>query len=302
MKNIVYAGGAFRPAEEAVVNVLDHGLLYGDGVFEGIRAYEGRVFMLERHVNRLFDSAKAIRLEIPLSRDEVAELVLESCRQNDIVNGYIRLLITRGRGDLGIDPRSCERPEVIVITRGATTLYPGRKPWTGVSVVTSTFRRNTPDTVSPAIKTLNYMNNILARLEASDRGADEALLLDREGYVAEATADNVFIATDQALVTPPTATNLRGITREVVLGIARELGIRSEERPFALFDLWTAREAFLCGTLAEIVPIASVDGRAIGSGVPGPATARIMAAFEQRVRSTGRAIYQSTAAYTTAAG
>jgi branched-chain amino acid aminotransferase len=301
MKGLVYVAGAFRPAEEAVVSVFDHGLLYGDGVFEGIRAYEGRVFMLERHVDRLFDSAKAIRLDIPLSRDEVAELVLETCRQNDIVDGYIRLVVTRGGGDLSIDPRSCERAEVIVIARGGVTLH-RRKPWSGATVITSTFRRNAPDAASPAIKSLNYMNNVLARLEANDRGADEALLLDREGYVAEATAENVFIVADRALVTPPQATNLKGITREVVLGLAGRLDIRAEERPFALFDVWTAREAFLCGTLAEIVPIASVDGRVIGSGTPGPTTARITAAFEQLVRSTGRPIYQASATTSGVAG
>jgi branched-chain amino acid aminotransferase len=294
MKGLVYVAGAFRPAEEAAVSVFDHGLLYGDGIFEGMRAYEGRVFMLERHIERLFDSAKAIRLNIAPSRDEVAELVLETCRQNDIVDGYIRLIVTRGVGDLGIDPRSCERAEIVVIARPGITLY-RRKPWAGISVITSTFRRNAPDTVSPAIKSLNYMNNVLARLEASDRGADEALLLDRDGYVAEATADNVFIVTERGLVTPPTATNLKGVTREVVLNLAAGLGIHTEERPFALFDLWTSREAFLCGTLAEVVPIASVDGRVIGAdgtGAPGPITSRLIAAYEQLVRSTGRPIHR----------
>ncbi len=299
MKGLVYAAGAFRPAEEAAVSVFDHGLLYGDGVFEGIRAYESRVFMLERHVDRLFDSAKSIRLDIPLSCDEVAELVLEACRQNDIIDGYIRLLVTRGAGDLGIDPGSCTRPEVFVIARPAMTLY-RRKPWTGITVITSTFRRVAPDALSPAIKSLNYLNNVMARLEANDRGADEALMLDHLGYVAEATADNIFIVTDRALVTPPTTTNLKGITRDVVLGLAERLGIHTEEKPFGLCDVWTAREAFLCGTLAEVVPIASVDGRVIGTAgasAPGPTTSRLVAAYEQLVRSTGTSIHRAAAAH-----
>src|SRR5262249_41638723 len=223
---------------------------------------------LERHIERLFDSAKAIRLDIPASRDEIAELVLETCRRNEIDDGYIRLVITRGAGDLGIDPRSCPQPDIIVIAKRVGALY-GAKPWQGVTVVTSAFRRHAPDVLSPSIKSLNYLNNIMARIEANDRGADEALFLDQQGHVAEATVDNLFIVVDRTLMTPPTATNLKGITRETVLELAADLGIRTEERPFTLFDVWTAREAFMCGTMAEIVPVASVDGRTIGHGASG---------------------------------
>src|SRR5581483_5038342 len=219
MSELVYVGGQLRAAEDAAVSVFDHGLLYGDGIFEGIRAYNGRVFKLERHIERLFDSAKAIRLEMPLTRAAMADLVVDVCRRNGIVDGYIRLVVTRGRGDLSLDPRSCASAEVIVIARAAVTLY-GRKRTTGVSVVTSTFRRNPPDSLSPAIKSLNYLNNVLARIEANDRGADEALLPDHNGYVAEATVDNFFIVTEQGLVAPPTATNLKGITRETILALA----------------------------------------------------------------------------------
>jgi branched-chain amino acid aminotransferase len=286
MKDLVYIAGRFEPAARAAVSVFDHGLLYGDGVFEGIRAYNGRVFKLERHIERLFDSAKAIRLNVPLSPGEMVELVLEACRRNDIVDGYVRLLVTRGAGDLSVDPRSCARAEIVVIARPAAVLY-SRTRATGVTVVTSAFRRNAPDALSPAIKSLNYLNNVLARIEANDRGADEALLLDRDGYVAEATVDNVFIATDRGLVTPPTATNLNGVTRETILELAHDLGIAAEERPFTVFDVWTAREAFMCGTLAEIVPIASVDGRTIGSGVAGQTTMRLVEAYERLVRSAG---------------
>jgi branched-chain amino acid aminotransferase len=301
---IVYAGGRFGPSASAGVSVFDHGLLYGDGVFEGIRAYNGRVFKLERHIERLFDSAKAIRLDIPATRDEVAELVLDTCRRNAVVDGYVRLVVTRGAGELGIDPRSCPRPDIVVIARQVGPLY-GRSD-AGVALVTSAFRRPAPDVLSPSIKSLNYLNNVLARIEANDRGADEALFLDQHGFVAEATVDNFFIVVDRTLMTPPTATNLKGITRETVLDLAADLGIRTEERPFTLFDVWTAREAFMCGTMAEIVPVVSVDGRAIGGangtavpsgpgGPPGAMTSRIAAAYERLVRSTGTPIHRAAA-------
>jgi branched-chain amino acid aminotransferase len=284
---LVYVSGTWRDAAEATVSVFDHGLLYGDGVFEGIRAYNGRVFKLERHIDRLFDSAKAIRLEIPHSHADVCELVLETCRRNAISDGYIRLVVTRGPGDLGIDPRKCPRAELIVIARQLTMYAAAAK---GIRVVTSTFRRNAPDATSPSIKSLNYLNNILARIEANDRGADEALMLDGQGYVAEATVDNFFILTDQALLTPPTATNLKGVTRETILTVASSLGIKAEERPFTLFDVWTSKEAFICGTGAEVVPVLTVDNRQIGSGGIGPITARIVAAYHDLVRSQGTPI------------
>jgi branched-chain amino acid aminotransferase len=288
MDGVVYVNGGFRPAGEASVSVFDHGLLYGDGVFEGIRAYNGRVFKLERHIDRLFDSAKAIRLEIPRTHADVCELVLEACRQNGIADGYIRLVVTRGTGDLGIDPRKCPRAELIVIARKTIAIY--RAPSAGIRIVTSTFRRNSPEALSPSIKSLNYLNNILARIEANDRGADEALMLDSQGYVAEATVDNFFIVTERALLAPPTATNLKGITRETLLGVAVSLGIRTEEAPFTLFDVWTAKEAFICGTAAEVVPVLSVDDRVIGGGAIGPVTGRIMTAYEQLVRAQGTPI------------
>src|SRR3954466_2752777 len=278
MDGVVYANGGFRPAAEASVSVFDHGLLYGDGVFEGIRAYNGRVFKLERHIDRLFDSAKAIRLEIPYSHADVCELVVETCRRNAIADGYIRLVVTRGPGDLGIDPRKCPRAELIVIARQLTMYAAAAK---GIRVVTSTFRRNAPDATSPSIKSLNYLNNILARIEANDRGADEALMLDHQGYVAEATVDNFFIVTEHALLTPPTATNLKGVTRETLLAVAASLGIKAEEKPFTLFDVWTAKEAFICGTGAEVVPVLSVDDRTIGSGGVGAVTARLKRSHHQ---------------------
>lgn len=298
MDAVVYAAGTFRSSAEASVSVFDHGLLYGDGVFEGIRAYNGRVFKLERHLDRLFDSAKAIRLDIQKSRDEMAELTLDTCRRNAIVDGYIRLVVTRGAGDLGIDPRSCRRPDVIVIAKPVAALYSASRR-RGITVVTSTFRRHAPDVLCPSIKSLNYLNNILARIEANDRDADEALFLDQAGYVAEATVDNFFIVADDTLMVPPTATNLKGITRETILELAADLGIRTTERPFTLFDVWTAREAFMCGTMAEIVPVATVDGRTIGAAggdVPGQITARLAHAYDRLVRSTGTPIAEASAA------
>src|SRR6476661_9264078 len=285
---LVYVSGAFRPAAAAAISVFDHGLLYGDGVFEGIRAYNGRIFKLERHIERLFDSAKAIRLEIPHSPEEVCEIVVDTCRRNEIHDGYIRLVVTRGPGDLGIDPRKCPRPELIVIARPQLTMYTAAHR--GIRLITSTFRRNAIDATSPSIKSLNYLNNVLARIDANDRGADEALMLDAQGYVAEATVDNFFIVTDHALLTPPTATNLKGVTREALLAVAASLGIKAEEKPFTLFDVWTAKEAFICGTGAEVVPVLSVDDRTIGNGGVGAVTVRIVAAYHELVRSQGTPI------------
>jgi len=288
---LVYVSGAFRSAADATVSVFDHGLLYGDGVFEGIRAYNGRVFKLERHVERLFDSAKAIRLAIPHTPSELCDIVLESCRRNAIVDGYLRVVVTRGPGDLGVDPRKCPRAELIVIVKPTLSIYAA--PSTGIRLVTSTFRRNSIECLSPAIKSLNYLNNVLARIEANDRGADEALMLDMNGFVAEATVDNFFIVTDHALVTPPPATNLKGVTRETILAVAASLGIRTEEKPIALFDAWTAREAFICGTAAEVVPVISIDDRVIGSGAVGAVTGRIVTAYHDLVRSQGTPIHAS---------
>jgi branched-chain amino acid aminotransferase len=289
---VVYSAGAFRPAADAAVSVFDHGLLYGDGIFEGIRAYNGRVFKLDRHIARLVDSAKAIRLTLPLSSQAITDLVIETCRRNRVVDGYIRLVVTRGAGLLGIDPRSCTEPNVIVIARPVASFYPASTVAQGATLVTSMLRRPAPDALSPSIKSLNYLNNVLARIEANDAGADEALLLDAQGYVAEATADNIFILTDQGCFTPPTATNLKGITRETVIELARDMGVVVTESRFTLVDVWTAREVWLCGTGAEIVPVRSVDGRTIGSGSVGSFTAKIIDAYHRLVRATGTEIGQ----------
>jgi len=290
MENLVYVNGEFVPQSQAKVSVLDHGLLYGDGVFEGIRAYNGRVFRLDRHVDRLYQSAKAIDLQIPLTKAQMTELILEACRRNKIETGYIRPIITRGVGDLGLDPRKCKQGcTIIVIAVPGISLY-GDAYERGLTVVTSSYRRVPPQSFSPSIKSLNYLNNVLGRIEANQYGADEALMLDIHGFVSEATADNFFIVNKKTLVTPPTATNLPGITREAVMEIAKEKGYHVKEQFFATFDVWASDECFITGTAAEVGPVVKVDGRIIGDGKPGPITKEIMKAFTELTKSTGTPI------------
>ncbi len=285
---LVYVDGKFVPQSEAKISVFDHGLLYGDGVFEGIRAYNGRIFKLEQHVNRLFHSAKAIDLKIPQTKEEIANIILETCRKNDIHDGYLRPVITRGPGDLGLDPRRCKRgPSIIVIAQPGIALFKGDK---GLRMTTSSYRRVPPQSLSPSIKSLNYLNNIMAKVEANQYGADEALLLDIHGYVSEASAENFFIVKNHTVITPWSSTNLPGVTRETVLEIAPQLGLKPEERLFALYDVWAADEAFLTGTAAEIGPVVELDGRQIGDGKPGPVTKAIMKAFRDLVMTTGTPI------------
>jgi len=290
MELSVYVDGKFYPQSEAKVSVFDHGLLYGDGVFEGIRAYNGRVFKLDRHLDRLYHSAKAIDLKIPHTKEEMANIILETCRRNDIREGYIRPVITRGKGDLGLDPRRCKSgPSVVVIAQPGISLY-GKVYERGLKVVTSSYRRVPPQSLSPSIKSLNYLNNIMARVEANQYGADEALMLDIHGYVSEATAENFFIVRNSTIVTPWTSTNLPGVTRETVLEIVPQLGLKAEERLFTLYDVWSADEAFISGTAAEIGPVVELDGRTIGDGKPGPTTKKIMKAFRDLVMTTGTPI------------
>jgi branched-chain amino acid aminotransferase len=287
----VYLNGAFVPENAAVVSVYDHGLLYGDGVFEGIRAYDGRVFKLHEHVARLYQSAKAIALEIPLAREAFAEVILEACRVNDLRDAYLRPVVTRGPGDLGIDPRRCKAPTVIVIARPVLRLYGADGYAGGLRVVSLSTRRNPPDALNPNIKSLNYLNNILGRLEANRQGADEGLFLDLRGFVSEATADNVFIVSEGCVLTPPVYNSLRGLTRAAVLEIAAELRVPIREAPLTLFDVYNADEVFITGTAAEIAPVIDVDGRTIGDGRPGAVTQRLWEAFPAFVRRTGVAIY-----------
>jgi branched-chain amino acid aminotransferase len=288
---MIYIDGKFCRQADAKISVFDHGLLYGDGIFEGIRFYNGRVFRLEEHLDRLWDSARSICLEIPLSKREMTEALLETIRQNDLRDGYIRQIVTRGVGNLGLNPAQCERPSVIII---ATTiaLYPESLYQKGLTVVTVATRRTNPASLNPAVKSLNYLNNVMARIEANLAGADEALMLNDNGNVAECTADNVFVIKHGQIFTPPiTAGALRGITRSVVFEIAAELGMKITETDITRHDVFIADECFLTGTAAEVIPVIKADSRPIGSGKPGPITTRIMARFRELTGKSGTEIY-----------
>jgi branched-chain amino acid aminotransferase len=287
----IFIDGKFYPESNAKVSVFDHGLLYGDGVFEGIRFYNGRVFRLEEHLLRIWDSARSITLTIPMSIAEMTEALLETIRQNDLRDGYIRLIVTRGVGDLGLDPRRCKRASVIIIAT-TITLYPPEFYKRGLSIATVATRRINPAALNPAVKSLNYLNNIMARIEANLAGADEALMLNDAGYIAEGTADNLFVVKHGQIATPPiSAGALGGITRSVVLEIAAELGVSCSEKNITRHDVFTADECFLTGTAAEVVPVVKADSRVIGDGKPGTVTTRIMDRFRKLIRETGTPIY-----------
>jgi branched-chain amino acid aminotransferase len=287
----VYIDGKFYSEANAKVSVFDHGLLYGDGIFEGIRFYNGRVFRLEEHLERLWDSARSICLEIPMTRQEMAEAVLETIRQNRLRDGYIRLVVTRGVGNLGLNPEQCKNPSVIIIA-ATIALYHEDFYRKGLSVVTVATRRTSPASLNPAVKSLNYLNNVMARIEANLAGADEALMLNDAGNVAECTADNVFVVKHGQIFTPPiTAGALRGITRSLVFEIGAELSVKVVEANITRHDVFVADECFLTGTAAEIVPVVKADGRSIGDGKPGAITTRIMARFREITRQTGTPIF-----------
>lgn len=288
---IVYLNGEFVPEEEAKVSVFDHGLLYGDGVFEGIRAYNGRVFRLREHLDRLYDSARSINLDIGLSKEEMLEVVLETVRRNRLRDAYIRLVVARGSGDLGLDPRKCKRPTIFCIA-AHIELYPKELYEKGLELVTVATRRNLPEAINPRIKSLNYLNNILAKIEATLAGASEGLMLNQEGYVAEATGDNIFLVKNGVLITPPPYVGiLEGITRNAVMELAARQGIEVREAVFTRHDVYTADECFLTGTAAEIIPVVKLDGRPIGQGRPGPVTKGLMRAFHELTRVEGEPIY-----------
>lgn len=290
----IYVDGTFYPEAEAKVSVFDHGLLYGDGVFEGIRFYNDRVFKLEEHMERLYDSARAICLEIPTPRAELTEVLLETIRRNELSDGYVRLVVTRGVGDLGLNPKLCKRASVIIIA-AKISLYSEELYRNGLDIVTVATRRVSNAAMPPAVKSLNYLNNVLAKIEAMQANAAEALMLNEQGYIAECTADNVFVIKRGQLFTPPvTAGSLRGITRGTVLELAEELGIPTTEPELTRYDVFTADECFLTGTAAEIVPVVRCDTRVIGDGKPGPVTARLLAAFRERTRTTGTPIEKTT--------
>lgn len=286
----VFIDGKYHDEADAKVSVFDHGLLYGDGVFEGIRAYNGRVFKLKEHIDRLFYSAKAILLEIPMSHAEIMKATVATCRENNIRDGYIRLVVTRGIGTLGLNPNRCKRGSVIIIA-DKIQVYPPEMYENGMAIVTVATTRNLHSALNPAIKSLNYLNNVLAKIEANNAGVEEAIMLNAEGYVSECTADNLFIIKGNQLMTPPLyAGALYGITRETVMGLGRTEGLQVTEPNLTRYDVFIADECFLCGTGAEVIPVTKVDGRVIGNGKPGPMTKKLIAKYRELVNSTGEPI------------
>ncbi len=281
----IYINGQYFDKENAKISVYDHGLLYGDGVFEGIRSYAGKVFRLKEHVDRLWVSAKAILLTIPISKEALARAIEETLKLNGIEDGYIRVVVTRGSGTLGLDPNKCSDPQVIVIA-DRISLYPDEIYENGLEIITVSTMRNHPAALSPRIKSLNYLNNILAKIEGLQAGCIEALMLNHKGEVAECTGDNIFLVRDGRVLTPPNEAGiLEGITREAVIGLLAEKGIAVEQVPLTKHDVYIANECFLTGTAAEVVPVVKVDSRPIGDGIPGPLTKDLLERFHKLTRS-----------------
>ena len=282
MSESVYVNGKFVAKSEAKVSVFDRGYLYGDGVFEGIRAYNSRIFRLDQHVERLYRGAKAIALDIPLTPEELKDVIIETVRRNELRDCYIRVVVSRGVGDLGLNPMDCHTPATIIVIASHISLYPREVYEQGLELITCTTRRNLPSALNPEIKSLNYLNNILARIEVVQAGAHEGLMLNHLGYVAEGTGDNVFIVRGGVLRTPPAHIGLlEGITRQVVLELAEGMDLPAREEEITLYEVYTADECFLTGTAAEIVPVARCDQRVIGDGKPGPITKRLMEQFKE---------------------
>jgi len=288
----IYIDGNFHDQAEAKISVFDHGLLYGDGVFEGIRFYNDRVFRLEEHIDRLWDSARAIAMDIPMSKSELVAATLETIRQNDLHDGYVRLIVTRGVGSLGLSPDTCRRPSIIIIA-ATIALYPEELYHKGLTMVTCSTRRTPPAALSPRVKSLNYLSNILGKLEAQNAGAGEGLMLNEQGYVSECTGDNIFIVKKGEISTPHLSSGiLAGVTRAVVFELAEKLSIRTVERELIRHDIYTADECFLTGTAAEVIPAVQLDRRLIGNGQPGPITLQLIEGFRELTRATGTPIYE----------
>ncbi len=274
----VYLNGKFVEKKDAKVSVFDHGFLYGDGVFEGIRSYKRNVFKLDEHIQRLYESAHTLMLKIPLTRAQMIDVVVKTLKINHLSDAYIRVIVSRGEGDLGLDPRKCQGTATVIVITDKITLYPKELYQKGMAIITVPTVRNLNEAVNPQLKSLNYLNNILAKIEATNSGCMEALMMDAQGFVAECTGDNVFIVRRGELLTPPNA-RLRGITRDAVMELAKKQKIIVSEKLMTRHEIFVAEECFLTGTAAEIIPIVKVDGRVIGDGVPGPITLKLIKAF-----------------------
>lgn len=282
MPECVYINGSFVPRSEAKVSVFDRGYLYGDGVFEGIRGYNGRIFRLDQHLERLYRGAKAIWLDMPMTPEELKDVICETVRRNGLKDCYVRVVVSRGEGDLGLNPLNCRGPATVAVIASHIALYPREVYEQGLEMVTCATRRNSPEALNPEIKSLNYLNNILAKIEVVRAGAHEGLMLNHLGHIAEATGDNVFVVRDGLLKTPPAHSGiLEGITRQVVIELTQEMELPFREDMLTLYEVYTADECFLTGTAAEIVPVARCDGRVIGDGKPGPITKRLMERFKE---------------------
>ncbi|MEW6008733.1 MAG: branched-chain-amino-acid transaminase [Candidatus Omnitrophota bacterium] len=284
----VYLNGKLVDKEEAVISCFDHGLLYGDGAFEGIRSYQGLIFKLDEHIDRLFETAHTLLLRIPLSKQELKNAIIKTLKANNLKDAYIRVVVTRGIGDLGLDPRKCAGKETVFIITDKIALYPKHIYEKGMEIITVPTIRNLPEALNPQLKSLNYLNNILAKIEAINAGFDEAIMLDSLGYVVECTGDNIFIVKKNELFTPPQCMGtLRGITRDSVLGIAKKIKIPAHEHVITRHEVYISDECFLTGTAAEIVPVVKVDGRVIGDGKPGKITALISKEFKKLTKTEG---------------
>jgi len=287
----IFLGGEFVKKEDAVVSVYDHGFLYGDGVFEGIRVYNGNVFRLDAHLKRLFESAQSIMLRIPYTHEELTGLIVETIRKNQLESAYIRVVVSRGRGNLGLDPSSCSQPRVVIIAE-ELSMYPKEFYQRGIKIASVASRRNRPDVLSPQIKSLNYLNNILVKLEANQAGVQEALMLNDQGYVTEGSADNIFIVKNGVIYTPPVYLGaLEGITRNAIIDLARAQGFEVRESPFTRHDVYVADEVFLTGTAVEVIAVNEVDSRKISDGKPGPVTNQLLEEFRKIVTTDGVACY-----------
>ena len=280
-----YVDGKYVPREEASISIYDHGFLYGDGVYEAIRAYNGIAFKLREHIDRLYESARSIKIDIPFSKDALTQLVIEALRKNQLKSSYIRIVVSRGRGRMGVDPRNCPKPTLVIMAEPREPLF--GEEVKGISAIVSSLRRTPSWSLDPRIKTLNYLNNILAKIEAIEAGVEEAVMLNEQGYVAETSTENIFIVKNGIVSTPhPSQGVLRGITRDFVIRIAKELGYPVEERAITVHELYNADEVFVTGTAAEVVPVVKITGRKIGEGRPGPVFSRVLDRFRELIKES----------------